>query len=114
MNNFGNGTRTIFNAQANRITNELAGRVDPLAQRLHAVGDRVRSNEVEPLADLIERGAAFIDAMVTYLRSADGERLLADAEARTRANPAAAAALAFAAGFVLCRFVRSTGRGGAA
>ena len=108
MKDLGKGTRTIFNAQANRITNELAGRVDPLARQLHAVGDRVREGEAEPLADLIDRGAAFIDAAVTYLRSADGERLLADAEARTRANPATAAAIAFAAGLVLCRFLRSS------
>ena len=111
MNKFGDGTRTIFNAQANRLTNELAGRVDPLAQRLHTMSERVRSNEAEPLADLIDRGAAFIDATVSYLRSADGERLLADAETATRANPAAAAAIAFTAGLALSRFLRSTARG---
>ncbi len=110
MKDFGEGTRTIFNAQASRLTKELAGRVDPLAQRLHAVSARVRSNEAEPLADVIDRGAAFVDAMVAYLRTADGERLLADAEARTRANPAAAAALAFTAGLLLARFLRSSGR----
>lgn len=108
MKDVSNGTRTIFNAQVNRITNELAGRVDPVARRLHAVGDRVRDNEAEPLADLIDRGAAFLDATVGYLRSADGERLLADAEACTRANPAAAGAIAFVAGLLACRFLRSS------
>jgi hypothetical protein len=113
MTDFVNSSREIFNRQAHRLTNELAGRVDPLAQRLHAVGDRVRSNEAEPLADLVERGAASLDAVVRYLETADGERLIADAEARTRENPVLAAGIAFATGLLVCRYLRSSNSEGA-
>jgi hypothetical protein len=106
-------SRMLVNRQTNRLTKQLAVRVDPLSDRLRATSDAARSNDAEPLAAFVDRGAAYLEGVATYLEAADGERLIADLEARTRENPILVGALAFVAGMLVCRFLRSSRSGSA-
>lgn len=102
-------SRSFISEQLNDRATQLGTSISQTADDLRRIADSLRSDQgTSASASLAYRGADAIDRVGQYLRDADGERLMADAENFARQRPWAVALGAFATGFSLSRILKAS------
>jgi hypothetical protein len=97
--------------QIDQRSTNAGEQVHSTANDVRSVADELRRQGKETPARLAEQVADRVDSLGSYLRKADGERMLGDVERYARRQPWAVAAGAVALGFVASRFLKaSSGR----
>jgi hypothetical protein len=97
--------------QIDQRSTNAGEQVHSTANDVRSVADELRRQGKETPARLAEQVADRVDSLGSYLRNADGERMLGDVERYARRQPWAVAAGAVALGFVASRFLKaSSGR----
>jgi hypothetical protein len=105
-------SRTFLDQQADALTSMLGARVGTVAEELRRTGSSLAESEAGgPTGNLVGQGADRLDRIAEYLRGADGERLIADAEQFASRNPVMAAGAAFVIGMSLSRFFKISSHG---
>ena len=101
-------SRSFISAQLDDRSTQIGATISSTAGDLRRIADELRSSEtVTGSADLANRGADTIDRFGSYLQAADGDQLIADAEAFARERPWAVALAALAAGFAASRVLKA-------
>jgi hypothetical protein len=102
-------SRSYVSGQIGDRSTQLGTAISSTAGDLRRIADELRTSEtVSGTADFADRGADVIDRVGTYLVSADGDQLIADAEAFARQRPWAVAVAALAAGFAASRVLKAS------
>jgi ElaB/YqjD/DUF883 family membrane-anchored ribosome-binding protein len=97
--------------QIDQRSTNAGEQVHSTANDVRSVAEELRRQGKETPARLAEQVADRVDSFGSYLRNADGERMLGDVERYARRQPWAVAAGAVALGFVASRFLKaSSGR----
>ncbi len=97
--------------QIDQRSTNAGEQVHSTANDVRGVAEELRRQGKETPARLAEQVADRVDSLGSYLRNADGERMLGDVERYARRQPWAVAAGAVALGFVASRFLKaSSGR----
>jgi hypothetical protein len=105
-------SRSFFDHQTDALTTHAADYVSAFGNELRTIGDQLRRSETGgQAASFADRGVSFIDSVADYLREADGQRLIADADRAARRNLPLAAATALFAGLAVSRFLKSSSPG---
>ncbi len=87
----------------------LGDRVASVASDLRTTRTQLAQNEVaSPASGLIDQAASYADRVAAYLREADGERLIADAEGFAERNPVVATGIAVILGLSAARFFKAS------
>ena len=94
--------------QVDRRSTEVGEQVQSFGQALRHSSERLRTEGKDTPAKLVEQVADKADDLGSYLRSVDGDRILADVEDFTRRRPWLAASVGAAAGFVASRFLKAS------
>jgi hypothetical protein len=104
-----NQSKSFLTKQVDERSTLVGEQIGSLADDLRSVGDRLRRNGAgNVLPGYVDRGAALIDGLGTYLHDADSDRLLGDLESAARRQPWAFAAGALALGFASSRFLKTS------
>jgi len=85
-----------------------AGKVDALAEALRASGERLREKQESHMAQCMERVSDRLHSYAGMLRDRDMRDLLQEAKDLARRNPSLFLGGAFALGFALTRFLKSS------
>jgi hypothetical protein len=102
-------SRSFISNQLDVRSTQLGNAISSTAGDLRKVANDLRSSEtVSGTAELANRGADAIEGVGSYLRDADGDRLLNDIEEFTRRQPWTIAAAALAAGFAASRVLKAS------
>jgi hypothetical protein len=102
-------SRSFISNQLDARSTQLGDTISSAAGDLRRIAEDLRSSEtVSGTADFATRGADAIDRVAGYLRSADGDRLLADIENFTRRQPWTIAVASLTAGFAASRFLKAS------
>jgi hypothetical protein len=102
-------SRSFISNQLDARSTQLGSTISSMAGDLRKIADDLRSSEtVSGSAELANRGADAIERVGSYLRDADGDRLLSDMEEFTRRQPWTIAAAALAAGFAASRVLKAS------
>jgi ElaB/YqjD/DUF883 family membrane-anchored ribosome-binding protein len=97
--------------QIDQRSTNAGEQVHSTANDVRSVAEELRRQGKQTPARLAEQVADRVDSLGSYLRNADGERMLGDVERYARKQPWAVAAGAVALGFVASRFLKaSSGR----
>jgi ElaB/YqjD/DUF883 family membrane-anchored ribosome-binding protein len=97
--------------QIDQRSTNAGEQVHSTANDVRSVAEELRRQGKETPARLADQVADRVDSLGSYLRNADGERMLGDVERYARKQPWAIAAGAVALGFVASRFLKaSSGR----
>ena len=94
--------------QVDRRSTQAGGQVQSAAQDVRKVAEQLRGQGKETPARVAEQVADRAEAFGSYLRDADGERLLGDAETVARRQPWLVAAAGLALGFAASRFLKAS------
>lgn len=104
-------SRTFLDRQAYALTSKLAERVTAVSGDLRAIGDQLTDSQSGiPTSQFAGQAADYTDRIAQYLRDANGERLLTDAEELAERNPILAAGVAVVAGLMAARFLKTSAR----
>ncbi len=95
-------------AQVDARTTQLGEQVGGQAQSLDGVAAELRKQGNEGPAKVAEQAGERVQSAAEYLKQADGEQLVEAATNLARENPAAAAAVGAAAGFVAGRVIKAS------
>ena len=102
-------SRSFISSQLDDRSTQIGNSISSTAGDLRKIADELRSSEtVSGTAGVADRGADALDKVGTYLKSTDGDQLLADAETFARERPWAIAVGALAAGFAASRLLKSS------
>lgn len=82
-----------------------------VAQALRQTAQQLQGQQQASVARYADKAAGKVESLSNYLRNKDVDNLLDDAERFVHRQPALFLGGAFAAGFVLSRFLKSSGRG---
>jgi hypothetical protein len=96
--------------QVDQRSTQAGGQVQSAAQDVRKVAEQLRGQGKETPARVAEQVADRAESFGSYLRDADGERLLGDAEAVARRQPWLVAAGGLALGFAASRFLKASSR----
>jgi ElaB/YqjD/DUF883 family membrane-anchored ribosome-binding protein len=97
--------------QIDQRSTNAGEQVHSTANDVRSVAEELRRQGKETPARLAEQVADRVDSLGSYLRNADGERMIGDVEHYARKQPWVVAAGAVALGFVASRFLKaSSGR----
>jgi hypothetical protein len=94
--------------QVDQRSTQAGDQVQSAAQDVRSVAEQLRNQGKEAPARVAEQVADRAESFGTYLRDADGERLLGDVEAVARRQPWLVAAGGLALGFVASRFLKAS------
>jgi hypothetical protein len=94
--------------QVNQRSTQAGDQVQAAAQDVRKVAEQLRGQGKETPARVAEQVADRAESFSSYLRDADGERLLGDVEAFARRQPWLVAAGGLALGFAASRFLRAS------
>ena len=94
--------------QVDQRSTQAGDQVQSAAQDVHSVAEQLRNQGKETPARVAEQVADRAESFGTYLRDADGERLLGDVEAVARRQPWLVAASGLALGFAASRFLKAS------
>jgi hypothetical protein len=94
--------------QVDRRSTQAGDQVQSAAQDVRSVAEQLRNQGKETPARVAEQVADRAESFGSYLRDADGERLLGDVEAVARRQPWLVAAGGLALGFVASRFLKAS------
>lgn len=99
-----------LSSQKNRATDGLGS----LAQAVRQSTETLRNNQQDTIAQYVEQAADGIEQFASRLRDRDVNELMRDARTFARRQPALFIGVAFAAGVVAARFLKSSGDNGGA
>jgi hypothetical protein len=94
--------------QVDQRSTQAGDQVQSAAQDVRKVAEQLRGQGKDTPARVAEQVADRAESFGTYLRDADGERLLGDVEAVARRQPWLVAASGLALGFVASRFLKAS------
>lgn len=97
--------------QLDRRSTEAGETVSGTAEDLRSVGEELRKQGKDTPARLADKAAGQADRLGAYLKEADGNRMLADAEDFGRRQPLAILAGGVVAGIAAARFLKASSRG---
>jgi hypothetical protein len=100
--------RGRLSEQVDQRSTQAGDQVQSAAQDVRSVAEQLRNQGKETPARVAEQVADRAESFGTYLRDADGERLLGDVEAFARRQPWLVAASGLALGFVASRFLKAS------
>jgi hypothetical protein len=101
--------RGIVTEEIDRRTTDLGEAVNERVTKLRAMSETLRGQGQTVAANLVDSAASKLDGISSYLRSADGDRIIHDVETLARNQPLATAAAGFAGGFVVARLLKAGG-----
>ncbi|WP_027368427.1 hypothetical protein [Desulfocurvibacter africanus] len=84
------------------------GKVNALADALRASGEQLRQKQEGQMAEYIDRASERLDSYADMLRDRDMRDMLREARQMARRNPSLFLGGAFALGFALTRFLKSS------
>jgi hypothetical protein len=94
--------------QVDQRSTQAGDQVQSAAQDVRKIAEQLRGQGKDTPARVAEQVADRAEAFGSYLRDADGERLLGDAEAVARRQPWLVAAGGLALGFAASRFLKAS------
>jgi hypothetical protein len=100
--------RGRFRDQVDQRSTQAGDQVQSAAQDVRSIAEQLRGQGKDTPARVAEQVADRAESFGTYLRDADGERLLGDVEAFARRQPWLVAASGLALGFVASRFLNAS------
>ena len=100
--------RSRLRDQVDQRSTQAGDQVQSAAQDVRKVAEQLRGQGKETPARVAEQVADRAESFGSYLRDADGERLLGDVEAVARRQPWLVAAGGLALGFVASRFLKAS------
>jgi hypothetical protein len=104
-------TQDRLRSQADQRTTQVGEQINAQASDLRSVGDALREQGKDAPAKLADRLAGYAEQAGSYLREADPDRMIYDAEQFGRQRPGTIAVGALVAGFAASRFLKaSSGR----
>jgi ElaB/YqjD/DUF883 family membrane-anchored ribosome-binding protein len=96
--------------QVDQRSTEAGERIGGTAEDIRSVGEELRNQGKDGPAKLAEQAADRIGGAAGYLRDADADRILSDAEDFGRSRPWAVVAGAAVAGLAAARFLKASSR----
>jgi hypothetical protein len=102
--------RSRLRDQVDQRSTKAGDQVQSAAQDVRKVAEQLRGQGKDTPARMAEQVADRAESFSSYLRDADGERLLADAEALARRQPWLVAAGGLALGFAASRVLKASSR----
>jgi len=96
--------------QVDRRSTQAGEQAGSTAQALRQASQRLREDGNEPVAKGMEQVAQRVDSAGSWLRDADGDRILRDVEDFGRRNPLAVVAGGVALGFAVSRLLKASSR----
>jgi hypothetical protein len=96
-------------ALVRRRQDRLAARLGSVASALRDAGRRLDREVVDGLGEFVGRAAQQVDRASGYLRESEVSDMVRDAEDLARRHPAVFLGGTFATGFLLARFLKSSG-----
>jgi hypothetical protein len=100
--------RGRLRGQVDQRSTQAGDQVQSAAQDVRKVAEQLRGQGKETPARVAEQVADRAESFSSYLRDADGERLLGDVEAFARRQPWLVAAGGLALGFAASRFLKAS------
>lgn len=94
--------------QVDQRSSQAGEQVGAVSQALRSSGEQLRSEGHETPAKLIDGAAQRVDSVGSYLRDANSDRILSDAERWARSRPWLAAAAGALVGFAASRFLKAS------
>jgi hypothetical protein len=94
--------------QVDQRSTQASGQIQSAAQDVRGVAEQLRGQGKDTPARVAEQVADRAESFGSYLRDADGERLLGDAEAFARRQPWLVAAGGLALGFAASRLLKAS------
>ena len=101
-------TRSRLRDQVDQRSTQAGDQVHSAAQDVRGVAEQLRSQGKDAPARVAEQVADRAESFGTYLRNADGERLLRDVEDVARRQPWLVVAGGLALGFAASRFLKAS------
>jgi F0F1-type ATP synthase membrane subunit b/b' len=96
-------------AQVDERSTQAGQQISAQGESLGGVAEELRRQGKDGPANVAEQASERVKAVGDYLERADGESLIQSAQDVARENPAAAAAVGAAAGFVAGRVIKASG-----
>ncbi|HEX2049664.1 MAG TPA: hypothetical protein VHJ34_03405 [Actinomycetota bacterium] len=96
-------------SQLDERSTQAGEQVASTADDLRSVAEELRSKDKDAAARVAEQVADRAEQLASYLRDADGDRMMRDVEAFARRQPWAVAAGGLVVGFALSRFLKASG-----
>jgi hypothetical protein len=100
--------RGRLSEQVDQRSTQAGDQLHSTAQDVRSIAEQLRSQDKDPPARLAEQVADRVESMGSYLRNADGDRLLGDVEAVARRQPWAVVAGGLALGFAASRLLKAS------
>jgi ElaB/YqjD/DUF883 family membrane-anchored ribosome-binding protein len=96
--------------QVDTRSTQAGDQVGSVGEAMRNMGDQLRSQGNDLPAQLAHQAAERADQLSQYLREADADRILRDAEDFGRRQPWVVAAIGLAVGVTAARFIKASGR----
>jgi hypothetical protein len=96
--------------EVDRRSTQAGEQAGSAAQALRQASERLRQDGNEPVANGMEQVAQRVESAGSWLRDADGDRILRDVEDFGRRNPLAVVAGSVAVGFAVSRLLKASSR----
>jgi hypothetical protein len=106
----GQQARNRVRDEVDRRSTEAGEQAGSTAQALRQASQRLREDGNEPVAKGMEQVAERVENAGSWLREADGDRILRDVEDFGRRNPLAVVAGGVAVGFAVSRLLKASSR----
>ena len=106
----GQQARDRVRDEVDRRSTEAGEQAGSTAQALRQASHRLREDGNEPVAKGMEQVAQRVESAGSWLRDADGDRILRDVEDFGRRNPLAVVAGGVAVGFAVSRLLKASSR----
>jgi hypothetical protein len=106
----GQQARDRVRDEVDRRSTEAGEQAGSTAQALRQASQRLREDGNEPVAKGMEQVAQRVESAGSWLREADGDRILRDVEDFGRRNPLAVVAGGVAVGFAVSRLLKASSR----
>ena len=106
----GQQARDRVRDEVDRRSTEAGEQAGSTAQALRQASERLRQDGNEPVAKGMEQVAQHVESAGSWLRDADGDRIMRDVEDFGRRNPLAVVAGGVAVGFALSRLLKASSR----
>ena len=100
--------RSRLRDQVDQRSTQAGDQIHSTAQDVRNVAEQLRNQDKDSPARVAEQVADRAESFGTYLRDADGERLLRDVEDFARRQPMLVAAAGLALGFAASRFLKAS------
>ncbi len=100
--------RSRLREQIDQRSTQAGDEIRSTAHQVRSLAEQLRAQGKDMPARMVEQAADRSESFGTYLRDADGERLLSDVESFARRQPLAVAAGSLALGFAASRLLKAS------